>query len=169
MELVSIDTHRAKLQEASEVAQVHLESWRAAYRGIIPHAQLEQMIARRGDGWWNRAISRGTHVLVIEFNGVIAGYATVGINRARTLPYEGEVYELYMRPEYQGIGLGKQLFQNARRALSEYGLKNNVLWVLAENQSACEFYERLGGVLVARSTESFGDKILKKLAYAWGV
>ena len=88
MELVSIDTHRAKLQEASEVAQVHLESWRAAYRGVIPHAQLEQMIARRGDAWWCRAISRGTHVLVIEFNGVIAGYATVGINRARTLPYE---------------------------------------------------------------------------------
>ena len=74
-----------------------------------------------------------------------------------------------MRPEYQGIGLGKQLFQNARRALLEYGLKNNVLWVLAENQGACEFYEAMGGVLVARSTETFGDKTLKKLAYAWGV
>lgn len=169
MELVSIDTQRANTREASEIAQVHLESWRAAYRGIIPHTQLEQMIARRGDEWWKRAISRGTHVLVIKFNDAIAGYATVGINRARTLPYEGEVYELYLRPEYQGIGLGKQLFQTARRALSEYGLKNNVLWVLGDNQRACHFYESMGGVLVARSTENFGDKSLRKLAYAWGV
>lgn len=151
------------------MARVHLASWRSAYRGIIPHRELEKMIARRGDLWWRRAINRGTHVLVIQFNGVIAGYATVGISRARTLPYEGEIYELYMLPEYQGVGLGKQLFNNARRALGEYGLKDNVLWVLEDNQAACAFYKAMGGTTVARSTETFGQKTLGKVAYAWGV
>ena len=52
--------------------------------------------------------------LVIEVAGVIAGYATLGLNRARSLPQEGEVYEIYLRPEYQGIGLGRILFGEAK-------------------------------------------------------
>lgn len=169
MELVTIDIHRAQKSEAADVADVHLASWRAAYRGIIPHTPLEQMIARRGDAWWKKAISRGTHVIVIDFNGEIIGYATVGINRARTLPYDGEIYELYLLPEYQGIGLGRQLFEDAQRVLSHYGMKNNVLWVLEENEVACGFYDRMGGRVVARASEMFGDKSLQKLSYAWGV
>lgn len=168
MELVTIDIHRAQKSEASEVANVHLASWRSAYRGIIPHTVLEQMIARRGDNWWQKAINRGTHVIVIDFNGLIVGYATVGLNRARTLSYDGEIYELYLLPEYQGIGLGRQLFENAQNVLSHYGLENNVLWVLEENEQACRFYERMDGRMVKRASEIFGDKILNKRAYAWG-
>ena len=168
MELVTIDIHQAHASEAAEVADVHLASWQAAYRGIIPHTVLEQMIARRGDSWWQKAINRGTHVIVINFNGLIVGYATVGLNRARTLAYDGEIYELYLLPEYQGIGLGRQLFENAQKVLSHYGLKSNVLWVLEENEQACLFYERMGGRMVKRASEIFGDKCLQKRAYAWG-
>ncbi|MEO1065856.1 MAG: GNAT family N-acetyltransferase [Pseudomonadota bacterium] len=168
MKLASIDIHRAQFNEASDISAVHLAAWRDAYRGIIPHTTLEQMIARRGDAWWKRAIRRGTHVLVIDFNGSIVGYATVGINRARTLPHEGEIYELYILPEYQGIGLGARLFSSARMALKDYGLTNNVLWVLEENDRACSFYDAMGGETVARSAETFGERNLSKIAYAWG-
>ena len=168
MELVTIDIHRAHVSEAAEVADVHLASWQTAYRGIIPHTSLEQMIARRGDSWWQKAISGDTHVIVMNFNGLIVGYATVGMNRARTLPYDGELYEIYLLPEYQGIGLGKQLFENAQSVLSYYGMNSNVLWVLEENQLACGFYDHMGGRVVARASEIFGNKSLQKLAYAWG-
>lgn len=167
MELVSIDIHRARQNEAPDVADVHLASWRAAYRGIIPHTQLERMIARRGEAWWQKAIRRGTHVMVINFNGMIVGYATLGINRARILPYDGEIYELYLLPEYQGVGLGKKLFRNAQRILADYGLKSNVLWVLKDNVAACRFYDALGGKIVSQAHEVFGDQNLSKLAYAW--
>jgi len=169
MELVSIDIHRAHKSEAADVADVHLASWRSAYRGIIPHTCLEQMIARRGTTWWDKAIRRGKHVIVIDFGGTIVGYATVGFNRARTLPCEGEIYELYLLPEYQGVGLGRQLFQSAQRVLADYGMGNNVVWVLEENEGACAFYEQMDGRIISRSSEMFGDKKLEKLAYAWGV
>lgn len=168
MELVTVDIHRAHESEAAEVAEVHLASWQSAYRGIIPHQTLEKMIARRGDAWWQKAIAGGTHVIVIDFNGVIVGYVTVGFNRASTLPHDGEIYELYLLPEYQGIGLGKQLFNNAQSVLAHYGMESIVAWVLEDNEPACLFYERLGGRVVARSTEMFGDKALKKVAFAWG-
>jgi GNAT superfamily N-acetyltransferase len=77
---------------------------------MIPAKELSRIVARRGARWWDRAIRRGTAVLVLEVGGAICGYATVGPNRARNLPQKGEVYEIYLKPEYQGVGLGTRLF-----------------------------------------------------------
>ena len=73
---------------------------------------------RRGPRWWDRAIRRGTAILVLELGNVVCGYATIGPNRARNLAQKGEVYELYLKPEYQGIGLGILLLQYIADLLS---------------------------------------------------
>ena len=87
--------------------------------------------------------------------------------RARSLTYDGEIYELYLRPEYQGVGFGRRLFTSARRDLAQSGMKSLVLWALSDNEPAVEFYRALGGQPVARSSERFGDKTLDKVAFAW--
>ncbi len=58
---------------------------------------------------------------MLEVGGTVAGYATYGPNRARNLVQRGEVYEIYLRPEYQGVGLGTRLFLAARRELVRHG------------------------------------------------
>ena len=95
------------------------------------------------------------------------GYANYGRNRARSLFYDGEIYELYLRPEYQGLGFGRRLFTSARRDLAQSGLKSLVVWALSDNDPAVEFYKALGGKAVARSSERFGEKSLDKVAFAW--
>ena len=40
------------LRDAADVATVHDNSWLTTYRGIIPQANLERMIVRRGPNWW---------------------------------------------------------------------------------------------------------------------
>jgi ribosomal protein S18 acetylase RimI-like enzyme len=125
------------------------------------------MINRRGSDWWANAIRRAATVLVVEIGGVIAGYATIGRNRARELSQQGEIYELYLRPEYQGIGLGSRLFAEARRRLAEHGLKGLVVWALEENDNALAFYAGAGGRDVAEGVEIFEQKALKKVAFIW--
>ena len=97
----------------------------------------------------------------------VAGYANYGRNRARSLHFEGEIYELYLRPEFQGLGFGRRLFTSARRDLMQSGLKSMVIWALSDNDPATEFYRALGGRMVARSSEKFGPKSLDKVAFAW--
>ncbi len=163
-----IGVRRAEVRDAEAITAVHDAAWRYAYDGMIPAKELARIVARRGARWWDRAIRRGTAVLVLEVGGTICGYATVGPNRARNLPQKGEVYEIYLKPEYQGIGLGTRLFLAARRELARFGFDSVVVWALADNDGACRFYRNAGGRKIARANEKFGEVSLTKIAYAWG-
>jgi ribosomal protein S18 acetylase RimI-like enzyme len=167
MSTVLIEIRRAKASDAAAVAETHDEAWRTAYQGIIPGLELEKLVSRRGPEWWYSAIRKGSRIAILAFGDKVAGYANYGRNRARSLFYDGEIYELYLRPEYQGLGFGRRLFTSARRDLSQGGLKSLVVWALADNEPAVEFYRALGGKAVARSSERFGDKSLEKVAFAW--
>ena len=167
MSTVLIEVRRARPSDADTVAAAHDEAWRAAYQGIIPGAELERLINRRGPGWWDGAIRKGSRISLLVFGDDVAGYANYGRNRARSLHFEGEIYELYLRPEFQGLGFGRRLFTSARRDLLQSGLKSMVIWALSDNETATEFYRALGGRMVARSSEKFGPKSLDKVAFAW--
>lgn len=167
MKTQTIGIRRAEPRDAGDIADVHQLAWSGAYSGIIPHKALNTMLQRRGKEWWSNAIRRATSVLVVEMDGVIAGYATYGRNRVSDLAEQGEIYELYVRPEYQGIGLGTRLFAAAQEALARHDLKGLVVWALEENNTATAFYEGLGGRDVAEGVEVFDAKALRKVAYTW--
>jgi ribosomal protein S18 acetylase RimI-like enzyme len=167
MSTVLIEIRRAKASDAHAVAETHDEAWRAAYQGIIPGIELEKLVNRRGPDWWDSAIRKGSRIALMAFGDNIAGYANYGRNRARSLFYDGEIYEIYLRPEFQGLGFGRRLFSAARRDLAQSGLKSLVVWALSDNEPAVEFYRALGGRAVARSSERFGTKVLDKVAFAW--
>jgi ribosomal protein S18 acetylase RimI-like enzyme len=167
MSTVLIEIRRARPADAKSVAATHDDAWRNAYQGVIPGPELERLIARRGEAWWDSAIRKGSRISILGFGDMVAGYANYGRNRARSLYYDGEIYELYLRPEFQGLGFGRRLFTAARRDLAHSGMKSVVVWALSDNEPAVDFYRALGGRAGARSSEKFGDKVLEKVAYAW--
>ncbi|MGL5136420.1 MAG: GNAT family N-acetyltransferase, partial [Beijerinckiaceae bacterium] len=126
----------AEPADAAGLAAVHDAAWREAYRGIIPGRELERMVERRGTGWWSNAVRRGSRIAVLDFDERIAGYASFGRNRAASLPYRGEIFELYLAPDFQGLGFGTRLFNAAKRELANHGLTSFVVWSLAENERA---------------------------------
>src|SRR6478672_12169580 len=167
METDVVHIRPARLKDASALADVYAEAWRGAYRGIIPHLSLERMVARRGERWWKAALAERRPLLVLDFGGEAAGYVTYGRCRLGRTPFQGEIFELYLHPIYQGLGLGEKLFDGTRIRLAELRLKGLLVWALADNDSACGFYLRLGGKPVAEGAESFGDVSLRKVAFAW--
>jgi len=167
MSTLVIDIRPARPGDAVDIASVHDEAWRYAYRGIIPGRELERMVERRGPTWWQSAIQRGSRVQVLTAGDEIAGYASFGRNRAGMLPVKGEIYELYVRPAYQGVGLGKKLFAACRADMRGRGIDGFAVWALADNEPACDFYRAMGGTAAARGSESFGGVTLDKLAFVW--
>ncbi|WMS43193.1 GNAT family N-acetyltransferase [Acuticoccus sp. MNP-M23] len=164
-EAIAIRT--ARPDDAFGVAEVHDSAWRFAYRGILPGTELERMIARRGTQWWARAISRRVPIIVLEAGGAVRGYITYGASRMRTLPYRAEIYELYIQPEFTGLGFGRRMFRTVQERLARRGHDRLVVWCLSENTDGCAFYERLGGKVVANAREPFETADVAKLAYAF--
>ena len=133
-----------KPADAKALSRIFKEAWQLAYRGIIPHLHLESMIRQRTPEWWRDALKSGDGTLVLEMAGTVAGYATIGSARQRS-PYQGEIYELYLDPIYQGLGLGEHLFEGCRHALDMRKLNGLIVWALLDNTAACDFYWRRGG------------------------
>jgi len=167
METDVVQIRPARLKDATALAEVYSEAWRGAYRGVIPHLSLERMIARRGLSWWKVALTERRPLLVLDFDGAASGYATFGRCRSGRTPFQGEIFELYLRPVYQGLGLGEKLFERTRKRLFDLRLKGLVVWALSDNDGACAFYLHLGGKPVAEGAERFGEVSLRKVAFAW--
>ena len=166
-DLITFRTAAAK--DASAVAAVHDAAWRSTYQGIIPHLHLERMIARRGPRWWQQQIERGANVTLLVFDSVPQGYATWGQARG-TWPWPaGEIFELYVTPPFQGVGLGSRLFATVKTALKREGLSRLVVWALKDNEAACAFYGGLGGAIAAAVPERYGEVSLMRIAFVWGV
>ena len=166
MKTAEIIVRKAKPADGEALAALFCESWKQAYQGIIPHLHLERMIRQRGLDYWSTAIKRGDRTLVLELAGQIGGYVSFGKSRW-PLPQEGEIYELYMAPTHQGVGLGEHLFEGARHVLDASRMSGLLVWALAENTGACGVYRRRGGRPVAKTKERMGDKTLLKLGFAW--
>jgi ribosomal protein S18 acetylase RimI-like enzyme len=154
------------LADAPALSEVFRSSWSNAYLGIIPHLHLDSMIRKRTPDWWGTTIKSGGELLVLQVSGVIAGYATFGPARVRG-DYEGEIYELYVSPTYQGLGFGERLFEACRFHLDGRQLSGLIVWALADNIAASDFYWRRGGRPVGAGYERFGRAKLKKVGFAW--
>lgn len=164
----AIAIRSAKPSDADGLARVHDDSWRFAYRGVLPGAELERMISARGPTWWEEAVKRRVPILVLEGAGDVRGYVTYGASRMRNLPYRAEIYELYIQPEYSGMGFGRRMFRTVQQRLARRGHHALIVWCLADNTAGCAFYERIGGTVIATAKEDFTSAQVDKLAFAFG-
>lgn len=157
----------AKRGDTKAIGRIQVETWRDAYAGLLPDKVLLRMSAEIEGGRWVRVIERRESVVVAEDSkaGVI-GFGSGGPSRVRQLPYDGEVYTLYVAPGYQGKGIGRRLLRALFVELELAGHKSALIWVLKANQSRF-FYEAMGGRHVADRDERLWGTVVTEVAYGW--
>ncbi len=134
--------------DALGVAEVHATAWRAAYWDLLPRRYLATLqpepLARR---WRRRIIRRpSNHRWVLKATGRIWAYITAGPSRSEDIGdgFAGEIFELYVHPDAQRMGMGRALLDRSWEGLEAGGYLWGVLWVLEANAPAQRFYERQG-------------------------
>jgi GNAT superfamily N-acetyltransferase len=129
------------------VAHVHVESWRAAYVGIVPQPILDRLsVDRRQEFWARRLADPGdTRTFVAVREGRIVGF--VGTGRPTDpehAPGTAELETIYLLADVWRIGLGRLLMARATDDLAGQGFSSAILWVLTDNARGRRFYEALG-------------------------
>jgi GNAT superfamily N-acetyltransferase len=133
--------------DAEAIAVVHVDSWRAAYRGIVPDTILDRLsVERRAAGWRDTIEPPGEEcVWVVERDGRLIGFAATGPARDDDIAAgSGEVAAIYLDPGAWSAGVGRQVFAAAVDDLRLRGFGPLVLWVLTANSRARRFYEAAG-------------------------
>jgi L-amino acid N-acyltransferase YncA len=158
----------AVLADAEAIARVHVESWRTTYAGIVPDEFLAALsVERRAEVWRNNlAENRQSYLVVAEQAGEVIGFAVGGPNREAEDKYGAELYAIYLLANTQKRGTGRALMKAVVQELARRGFTSLLVWVLVDN-SACQFYQRLGGQFVREKEIEIGGLALKEAAYGW--
>lgn len=132
----------------ARIAQIHVEVWQKAYRGLIPDQFLDSLDTRNREAYWRGVIRDGRDQVFIGHDANdIFGFCSIGPTRDSDLQGSfSELMTLYVLPEHWGSDVGNQLIQRAHQTcIDDSGLATNcMLWVLKDNRRARSFYAKHG-------------------------
>ncbi|MGF1625546.1 MAG: GNAT family N-acetyltransferase [Alphaproteobacteria bacterium] len=160
----------ARPADGAAIAQVHVDTWRDTYAGILPDSYLVHRVrsGARQAGWRIGAAGRTgptETTLVAELEQVV-GFISFGPARHVLDRQIGEVYALYVIPDAQGQGLGRGLVSVALERLFIGGCRAVDVEVLAANPSR-HFYTAMGARQVGQGVHDFAGQRLPVVFYRW--
>lgn len=158
----------ATLADCEEVARVHVLAWQGSFRGIVPQAFLDRMSSvQRAEAFSSGFTKPFYRMYVAEVLGRgIVGFADFGKPRGEIEGYDGELYSIYILPEFQRRRIGQKLFKLGAQYLVENDRLSMYLLTL-EASPYRVFYDKLGGHVVRQKQIHIDGLAYTELIYTW--
>ncbi len=140
-------------------AFVHWKCWQETYPGLVSQEYLDKFTLEKSE---ERAFLWRDNILVAKEGDRVIGFVGYG-GHGPEEPDMGEVFALYVLPEYHGTGVGRQLMDAALEKLAAY--PKICLWAVKGNGRAVRFYEKCGFRLTGEekytsSVSAYGIRML---------
>lgn len=163
----AITVRPARALDARSIARLDVETWRTTYAGVLPATYLVGLSERRREAGWRAVILREPRDVrvAVDAESRIRGFGSCGPNRGEPF-FAGEVFTLYVAPDWQNQGIGRQLLIALFRRLVMAGRRSAIIWVLRDNPARF-FYERMGARLVSHRPLPVGGTAVEAIAYGW--
>ncbi len=151
---MSIVVRPPRLEDVDRLAIVNVETWLAAYTGIVIQERLDAMeLDEYRDRWRSNITDPPDERIfrVAEVKGEVAAYGIGGPYRPQDEDDEtpetatlAELYALYTHPDFQDRGIGLAVHDVVLDEFVQHGYDDAALWVLRDNVGARRWYERRG-------------------------
>ena len=158
---LNIQVRPATAGDAKTIAEIHVDTWQAAYAGLVPDDYLKGMSVDKKVALWLDAIKFAEPQVVVALDGnAVVGFA--GYDRSRdpkTKSTTGEIWAMYVASDYWGEGAGLALWDACREGLLEEGCTEVTLWAFLRNERALRFYDLAGfkREMATAKTAQFGS------------
>lgn len=153
-----IQIRQAAIGDEKILAQIQVESWRAAYADILPREKLEKHLElERIEQMYRRVLTgqqlRGSLLLLNDCPHCMAFW---GGFRAEQRPGWAELVCIHSLPQNWGRGYGSMMMEHLLQQMRAAGYGRAALWVFEQNGRARHFYEKNGFLLASESKDVFG-------------
>jgi ribosomal protein S18 acetylase RimI-like enzyme len=149
---------RASMQDVQTITELLRETWHDTYASLLPKVAIETITSE-----WHapellaeQIQSPDIYFAIARDGGVVAGVITAQKQGDAIV-----VARLYVRPEHQRRGIGRELLESSYRVFSD--AQRVRLTVEADNRKGVAFYTKQGFREVARSSEEMSGARLEKV------
>jgi len=155
--------------DADAIGRVQVETWRVAYRGLMPDDVIARFDVEARQQMWREGLARvprpGSATFVAELDGQVVGFASVGRSRDDEAETEGELYAIYLHPSRWDQGIGRALLERAEESMRTSGFERAILWVMEGNERGERFYRAAGWQHDGRKVDAFQGVEVAELRY----
>jgi GntR family transcriptional regulator len=134
----------ARPSDAEAMADVFIDAWQGAYRGIVDDTVIDAL--QHGDiASWMRNLVANTAARTFvaeETPGNVLGFTRFGDDAEDAS--NGHIFALYVATGASGKGVGRQLLERAIGELDPNSTRAVTLWVFEMNERARRLYEATG-------------------------
>ncbi len=153
------------------VAEIQVDGWKTAYKGIIDDIILNSMnkdekIERFKSNYQKNGF------IVAEFENKVVGFCRYSDNNEFTPDIQDtdcEITALYVKSDLKYNGLGTKLFQFV---INEFKTKNKtkmILWCLKNNEPSKKFYTKMGGKIIKERRIEIGEKEYLEVGFEYNI
>ena len=165
-----MNVREATIVDARKIAQIHVDGWRAAYRGQMPDEILDNLNMEKRAAFWSTHLTTHPHALfVAEINQEILGFCDSIPSRDKDADPEttAEIVAIYVDPNHWRKGAGRALCRSVLETARHVKLAELTLWCLSSNVAARRFYEKMGFHLdgATRVDQSFSNHELHEVRF----
>jgi len=157
----------ATAADGDAIGRVQVETWRAAYSGLMPDEAIARFDVEAQQRFWREVLARerppGSAIFVAELGGEVVGFASVGACREDEAA--GELYAIYLHPSCWNRGIGRALLERAEESLRSSGFTRAILWVMEGNERGERFYRAAGWKPGGRKLDTFQGAEIAELSY----
>jgi len=159
---------KANIKDSLAIAKVHVESWQKSFAGIVPQEFLDNLtIEKREVAFRQRFDDENYKMFVAKTaQNEIVGFADFGKAREDGFGFEAELYAIYLLSEFQGKGIGENLFRLCQKEMISGGVNSMYLMALAVSPYK-SFYEKMGGKIVGKGNHFLALVEYETVIYGW--
>ncbi len=168
LEREKITYRQANIKDAPAVAKVHVESWHKSFVGIVPQGFFDNLTVEKRTEAFEQRFGEENYKMFVAENSTegIVGFADFGKARESDFAFEAELYAIYLLREFQGKGIGENLFRLCQKEM--IADKINSMYLMALEVSPYKsFYEKMGGRIVGKGNHFLLLARYETVIYGW--
>ena len=154
----------ANQNDVQQIAQVHVQSWKETYIGIIRQHVIDELsVEQRIQLWQKLVIDQNHRIFVYEHEGQILGFLDGYLNPNNNI---AEIKAFYFLKEIKGQGIGRAMFEQFYQLANSAHYQRLQLGVINQNPSRY-FYEKMGGKMMGEDEIPEYGKGIFEVFYQW--
>ena len=153
------------------VADIKINGWKVAYKGIIEDNILNSMNREKIIEKIKKNYKE-CGFIVAELNNEVVGFCSyIDSNKFSQdiIDADCELSSLYVKPNLKYNGIGTKLFQFVINELKNRNKTQMILWCLEDNEPSKKFYTKMGGKIIKERIIEIGQKCYYEVGFMYNV